>query len=47
MKTKQIVGFALMGASIGVLSFIYFGFLKPRLEVDSEIKKTIATDNKL
>ena len=38
METKKIIGIVMLGASVGLLVYLYKGFLKPRLEVDSEIK---------
>jgi hypothetical protein len=38
MKTKNIIGIVMLGASVGLLVFIYKGYLQPRLEVDAEIK---------
>jgi hypothetical protein len=37
MKTKNIIGIVMLGASVGLLVYIYKGYLKPRLEVDAEI----------
>lgn len=37
MKTKNIIGIFMLGASVGLLVYIYKGYLKPRLEVDAEI----------
>ena len=36
--TKKIIGIIMLGASVGLLVYIYKGYLKPRLEVDAEIK---------
>ena len=38
METKKIIGIAILATSVGLLTFIYKGYLKPRLEVDKEIK---------
>ena len=38
METKKIIGIAILGISVGLLVFIYKGYLKPRLEVDAEAK---------
>jgi hypothetical protein len=38
METKKIIGIVMLGASVGLLVYLYKGFLKPRLEVDNEIK---------
>ena len=38
METKKIIGIVMLGASVGLLVYLYKGFLKPRLEVDAEIK---------
>jgi hypothetical protein len=38
MQTKKIIGIVMLGASVGLLVYLYKGFLKPRLEVDNEIK---------
>lgn len=38
METKKIIGIVMLGASVGLLVYLYNGFLKPRLEVDAEIK---------
>lgn len=38
MTNKQILGVAILGLSVGALFYIYNGFLKPRLEVDSAFK---------
>ena len=37
METKKIIGIAMLGISVGVLVYLYKGYLKPRLEVDAEI----------
>jgi hypothetical protein len=39
METKKIIGIALLGISVGLLVFIYKGYLKPRLEFDAEVNK--------
>jgi hypothetical protein len=38
METKKIIGVLLLGASVGLLVYLYKGYLKPRLEVDAEAK---------
>jgi hypothetical protein len=38
MQTKKIIGIAILGVSVGLLVYLYKGFLKPRLEVDAEVK---------
>jgi hypothetical protein len=38
METKKIIGVAMLGVSVGLLVYLYKGFLKPRLEVDAEIQ---------
>ena len=38
MNTKKIIGIIILGASVGLLVYIYKGFLQPRMEVDAEIK---------
>jgi hypothetical protein len=38
MENKKIIGILMLGVSVGLLVFIYKGYLKPRLEVDSEVK---------
>jgi len=38
MEKKKIIGIVMLGASIGVLFFLYKGYLQPRLEVDKEAK---------
>jgi hypothetical protein len=38
METKKVIGIVILGASVGLLVYIYKGFLKPRLEVDAEVK---------
>ena len=38
METKKIIGIVMLGASVGLLVYLYKGFLKPRLEVDADIK---------
>jgi hypothetical protein len=37
METKKIIGIVMLGVSVGLLVYIYKGYLKPRMEVDSEI----------
>jgi len=46
METKKIIGIAMLGISVGILVYLYKGYLKPRLEVDAEIKsgKTAPTN---
>lgn len=48
MKTKQITGIALVSIGFGALSFLYFGYIKPRLVASqqaklSQTKKQITT----
>jgi len=38
METKKVIGIVILGASVGLLVYLYKGFLKPRLEVDADIK---------
>ncbi len=38
MGTKKVIGIIMLGASVGFLVFLYKGYLKPRMEVDNEIK---------
>jgi len=38
METKKIIGIIMFGTSIGLLVYIYKGYLKPRLEVDAEVQ---------
>lgn len=38
METKKIIGILLFGTSVGLLVYLYKGYLKPRMEVDAEIK---------
>ena len=38
METKKIIGIVMIGASVGLLVYLYKGYLKPRLEVDADIK---------
>ena len=38
METKKIIGIIMLGASVGLLVFLYKGYLQPRLEVDNELK---------
>ena len=38
METKKVIGIIMLGASVGLLVFIYKGYLQPRLAVDAEIK---------
>lgn len=38
METKKIVGIIILGASVGLLVYLYKGFLQPRMEVDAEVK---------
>lgn len=38
METKKIIGIVILGASVGLLVYLYKGFLKPRMEVDKEVK---------
>jgi hypothetical protein len=38
MTTKKIIGIVILGASVGLLVYIYKGYLKPRIEVDNEVK---------
>ena len=47
MTTKKIIGIVILGASVGLLVYIYKGYLKPRIEVDNEVKsgKTSPTTN--
>ena len=47
MKTKNIIGIVMLGASVGLLVYLYKGFLKPRMEVDAEIKSGITTPPKI
>jgi len=37
METKKIIGIVMLGASVGLLVYLYNGYLKPRLEVNAEI----------
>lgn len=37
METKKIIGIVMLGASVGLLVYLYKGYLKPRLEVDAQI----------
>lgn len=39
MEGKKIVGIIMLGASVGLLVYLYKGFLQPRMEVDAEIKE--------
>jgi hypothetical protein len=41
METKKIIGIVMLGASIGLLVYLYQGFLKPRLEIYSETNSGI------
>lgn len=38
MGTKKIIGIVMLGASVGLLVYLYKGYLKPRIDVDKEIK---------
>jgi hypothetical protein len=38
METKKIIGIIILGTSVGLLVFLYKGYLKPRIEVDNEAK---------
>jgi hypothetical protein len=38
MTTKKIIGIIVLGASVGLLVFLYKGYLQPRMEVDNEVK---------
>lgn len=38
MTTKKIIGIVILGTSVGLLVYIYKGYLKPRIEVDNEVK---------
>ena len=38
MESKKIIGIIMLGASVGLLVYLYKGFLKPRMEVDNEVK---------
>jgi hypothetical protein len=38
METKKIIGVIMLGASVGLLVFLYKGYLQPRIEVDNEVK---------
>ena len=38
MRTKNIIGIIILGASVGFLVYLYKGKLQPRMEVDAEIK---------
>jgi len=38
METKKIVGIIMLSASVGLLFYLYKGYLKPRIEVDNEVK---------
>jgi len=48
METKKIIGIVMLGASVGLLVFLYKGYLQPRIEVDNEAKdgKTSPTTTK-
>lgn len=37
METKKVIGIVMLGASVGLLVYLYKGYLKPRLEVDAQI----------
>ena len=38
METKKIIGILMLGTSVGLLVYIYKGYLKPRMEVYAQIK---------
>ena len=38
MRPRNIIGIVIFGASVGFIVYLYKGFLKPRMEVDAEIK---------
>ena len=38
METKKIIGIVIISASVGLLVFLYKGYLKPRMEFDSDVK---------
>jgi hypothetical protein len=38
MESKKVIGIIILGASVGLLVYLYKGYLKPRIEVDNEIK---------
>jgi hypothetical protein len=38
MRTKNIIGIIILGASVGFLVYLYKGKLQPRLEFDAELK---------
>jgi hypothetical protein len=39
MNSKKIIGIIILGASVGLLVYLYKGKLQPRLEVDAELKQ--------
>lgn len=47
METKKIIGIIMLGVSVGLLVYIYKGYLKPRLEVDAEIKAGATSPTKI
>jgi hypothetical protein len=38
METKKIIGIIIFGGSVGLLVFLYKAYLKPRIEVDNQVK---------
>ena len=38
METKKIIGIVMLGTSVGLLVYLYKGYLKPRMEVYAQIK---------
>lgn len=48
MEKKKIIGIVMLGASVGLLFFLYKGYLKPRLDVEKETKsKAVSTSTPL
>ena len=43
MKAKEITGIVLITVGIGALSFLYFGYIKPRIEVSKELSSAQQT----
>lgn len=43
MKAKEITGIVLITVGVGALSFLYFGYIKPRIEVSKELSSAQQT----